>query len=118
MDWIRRARTLPGAVLVVTSFAAPVPAQEVEIATMVSMLEGPTVDAAGNVYFTDILLQRIMRFSADGRFSVFRDRSNIANGLVIDPQGRRRCIADGGAQRDDDRRDCSGDPHRSQDRKD
>jgi gluconolactonase len=88
MDWIRRARTLPGAVLVVTSFAAPVPAQEVEIATMVSMLEGPTVDAAGNVYFTDILLQRIMRFSADGRFSVFRDRSNIANGLVIDPQGR------------------------------
>jgi gluconolactonase len=62
--------------------------QELEIATSVSMLEGPTVDAEGNVYFTDILMQRIMRFSKDGVFSIFRDQSNVANGLVIDPQGR------------------------------
>jgi len=62
--------------------------QELEIATSVSMLEGPTVDAGGNVYFTDILMQRIMRFSKDGKFSIFREKSNIANGLVIDPQGR------------------------------
>jgi gluconolactonase len=46
------------------------------------------VDADGNVYFTDILMQRIMRFSKDGVFSVFRERSNVANGLVIDLQGR------------------------------
>ena len=52
------------------------------------MLEGPKVDADGNVYFTDILLQRIMRLSKEGVFSVFREKSHIANGLVIDPQGR------------------------------
>ena len=62
--------------------------QDLEIATSVSMLEGPTVDAEGNVYFTDILMQRIMRLSKDGVFSVFREKSNVANGLVIDPQGR------------------------------
>jgi gluconolactonase len=68
--------------------AKPVSTQELEIATSISMLEGPTVDAEGNVYFTDILLQRIMRFSTDGVFSVFREKSNVANGLVIDAQGR------------------------------
>ena len=66
----------------------PVSTQQLEIATSVSMLEGPTVDREGNVYFTDILMQRIMRFSKDGVFSVFREKSNVANGLVIDPQGR------------------------------
>jgi gluconolactonase len=66
----------------------PASMQELEIATSVSMLEGPTVDADGNVYFTDILMQRIMRFSRDGVFSVFREKSNIANGLVFDLQGR------------------------------
>ena len=66
----------------------PASMQELEIATSVSMLEGPTVDIDGNVYFTDILLQRIMRFSKDGVFSVFREKSNVANGLVIDPLGR------------------------------
>lgn len=70
--------------------AAPLPAamQELEIATSVSMLEGPTVDPAGNVYFTDILMQRIMRLSSDGKFSIFRDNSNVANGLVFDLEGR------------------------------
>ncbi len=68
--------------------AAPAAMQELEIATSVSMLEGPTVDADGNVYFTDILMQRIMRFSRRGEFSIYREQSNVANGLVIDPQGR------------------------------
>jgi gluconolactonase len=74
--------------VVAASIGRPASMQELEIATSVSMLEGPTVDAEGNVYFTDILMQRIMRFSKDGVFSVFREKSNIANGLVIDPQGR------------------------------
>ena len=89
MKPLRRAVTLPVLALVIASLAAtPAATQELEIATTVSMLEGPTVDAEGNVYFTDILMQRIMRFSKDGTFSVFRDKSNIANGLVFDPQGR------------------------------
>lgn len=85
-----RARNRIWSAAIAAALVAGVPAaaQELEIATMVSMLEGPTVDADGNVYFTDILLQRIMRFSRDGQFSVFRENSNVANGLVIDPQGR------------------------------
>src|SRR5688500_12826979 len=75
-------------VLTASLAARPASMQDLEIASSVSMLEGPTVDADGNVYFTDILMQRIMRFSRDGEFSVFRERSNVANGLVIDPQGR------------------------------
>jgi hypothetical protein len=34
-------------------------AQQVEIATTVAFTEGPTVDRDGNVYFTDIINQRI-----------------------------------------------------------
>jgi gluconolactonase len=63
-------------------------AQEIEIATFVSMLEGPAADRDGNVYFTDILTQRIMKFSSNGAVSVYREQSNAANGLLIDPQGR------------------------------
>lgn len=84
-----RLMRLPALVAVTMSFAAmPAFTQQLEIATSVSMLEGPTVDRDGNVYFTDILMQRIMRFGRDGRFSVFRENSNIANGLVFDLQGR------------------------------
>jgi gluconolactonase len=63
-------------------------AQDLEVATMVSMLEGPTVDRDGSVYFTDVMTQRIMKFGKDGVLSIFRERSNVANGLLIDPQGR------------------------------
>jgi gluconolactonase len=68
---------------------APVLAgQRVDVATMVSFLEGPTADPSGNVYFTDIINQRIMRLSAAGELSVFRENSNVANGLLIDHEGR------------------------------
>jgi gluconolactonase len=89
MTRILRVAALSALGVVVSSIGArPASMQELEIATSVSMLEGPTVDAEGNVYFTDILMQRIMRFSKEGVFSVFREKSNVANGLVIDPQGR------------------------------
>jgi gluconolactonase len=63
-------------------------AQEVETATTVAFTEGPTVAADGSVYFTDIITQRIMKLGADGVLSVFREKSNVANGLLIDAQGR------------------------------
>jgi gluconolactonase len=62
--------------------------QEVEIVTSLALTEGPTVDREGNVYFTEMMTQRIMRFSKDGVLSVYREHSNVANGLLIDPQGR------------------------------
>jgi len=66
----------------------PVAAQAPEIATTVAFTEGPTVDRDGNVYFTDIISQRIMKLGADGVLSIYREKSNAANGLMIDPQGR------------------------------
>jgi gluconolactonase len=81
----RHVRT---AVFVATMSLITGTAQDLEVATFVSMLEGPTVDRDGTVYFTDILTQRIMKLSTSGAQSVYRDPSNAANGLLIDPQGR------------------------------
>ena len=65
-----------------------VASQQPEVATTVAFTEGPAVDRDGNVYFTDIINQRIMKLSADGVLSRYRENSNAANGLLIDPQGR------------------------------
>ena len=71
--------------LLVPSAAAP---QQAEIATTVAFTEGPTVDRDGNVFFTELVFQRIMKLTPQGVLSVFRERSNNANGMLIDPQGR------------------------------
>ncbi len=61
---------------------------QAEIATIVSFLEGPTVDLEGNVYFTETVSKRIMKLAADGALSVFRENSNAANGLLFDAEWR------------------------------
>lgn len=66
----------------------PGSAQDVEIAAAVAFTEGPTVDRDGTVYFTELVTQRIMRLNSDGVLSTYREQSNAANGLLIDPQGR------------------------------
>jgi gluconolactonase len=85
----RRTKTLAIAMaligVVVPTLAV---AQQPEIATTVAFTEGPTVDRDGNVYFTEMVSQRIMKLTATGVLSTFRERSNDANGLLIDPQGR------------------------------
>ena len=63
-------------------------AQQVEIAAAVAFTEGPAGDQEGNVYFTDILNQRIMKLRADGVLVTYREHSNLANGLLIDSAGR------------------------------
>jgi gluconolactonase len=74
----------------VLSLAVPWPAaaQQPETAATVAFTEGPAVDRDGNVYFTDIINQRIMKLATDGQLSIWREKSNLANGLLIDPQGR------------------------------
>jgi gluconolactonase len=71
-----------------SGWAQSQPEPQVEVATTVAFTEGPTAAADGSVYFTDIITQRILKLGADGVLSVFRERSNAANGLLIDPQGR------------------------------
>ena len=76
----------PAAVAPAATASGSAPAAE--IATTVAFTEGPAVDRDGNVYFTDIINQRILKLGADGVLSTYREPSNVANGLLIDPQGR------------------------------
>jgi gluconolactonase len=51
--------------------------------------EGPAADADGNVYFTDIPNERILKWTwSDGKISVYKEKSGQANGLIFDAKGR------------------------------
>ncbi|GEM_PF-49413 len=58
--------------------------------------EGPAADAKGNVYFSDIPNNRILKWSLDGQLSTFRENSGGANGLYFDKDGNLlACEGDG-----------------------
>ncbi len=57
-------------------------------ATVIAFTEGPAADAEGNIYFSDIINNRIMRMSANGDLRVWRADSGRANGNTFDRQGR------------------------------
>src|SRR5262249_35275566 len=57
-------------------------------AAVVCFLEGPAVDAAGNVFFSDIAGNRILKMDARGAVSTFRADSGRTNGNYFDAQGR------------------------------
>lgn len=50
--------------------------------------EGPTPNAKGEVYFTDIPQNRIHKIGLDGKVTVFVENSGGANGLQFGPDGR------------------------------
>jgi gluconolactonase len=56
--------------------------------------EGPTADAAGNVYFTDQPNDRILRWGTDGTLSTLLAPSGRSNGLCFDAAGRLLACAD------------------------
>jgi gluconolactonase len=65
------------------------PKAKPEAAGLVCFLEGPAVDRKGNVFFSDIAGNRILRYAVDGReLSIFRANSGRTNGNAFDPQGR------------------------------
>jgi gluconolactonase len=75
--------------------ATPLPADfvardaRVSPATAVAFLEGPAADAAGNVFFTDIWNNRILKFDTRAASTtVWRADSGRANGLLFDHRGR------------------------------
>lgn len=61
-----------------------------------ALLEGPAADSSGNVYFSDVPNQRIMKFDSSGKLSVYRESSNGAIGLLLDFQGRLIVCETGG----------------------
>ena len=83
-------------VMCITALAASARAAEildeqfgvVKAAEGCAFTEGPTVDADGNLFFSDGRNDRIMRLSAAGELSVFRQPCGRANGLLFDNQGR------------------------------
>ena len=60
----------------------------VRSAATIAFTEGPAADSEGNIYFSDIINNRIMRLAADGSISVFRSDSGRTNGNLFDQQGR------------------------------
>jgi gluconolactonase len=61
--------------------------------------EGPAVDRAGNVFFTNVPMAKILRWDPRAKsLSVFRENSNNTNGLYFDPDGRL-VACEGGAGR-------------------
>jgi gluconolactonase len=51
------------------------------------LTEGPCADRSGNVYFCDVLSQRIHHIDPAGKLSVFVEKANFAAGLKINLQG-------------------------------
>ena len=49
--------------------------------------EGPTADTSGNVFFSDITSNTILKWSSSGQLTVFRSGSGGTNGLAIDASG-------------------------------
>lgn len=73
---------------------APVPTEllapraKASVASLVCFLEGSAVDAEGNLFFSDITANRIMKLAPNGDLSVFRSDSGRTNGNAFDLQGR------------------------------
>jgi gluconolactonase len=69
-------------------------AQLQKIASGYSFTEGPAVDAAGNVFFTDQPNNKIMKLSTNGTLSVFLTPCGRANGMYFDRDGNLWACAD------------------------
>src|SRR4051812_27955596 len=64
------------------------PETKAAVAAGICFLEGPAVDAAGNVFFSDIQGSRILKMDTMGVVTTFREDSGRTNGNTFDAQGR------------------------------
>ena len=72
---------------------------ETEIEDKEVFTEGPAVDKDGIVFFTNVPVEKILRWDPEAKkLSVFREQSNKANGLLFDPEGNL-LACEGGAGR-------------------
>lgn len=61
--------------------------------------EGPACDANGDIYFTDIPSNRVLKWNvADRKLTTVREQSNGANGLYVDSKGNLMMCEGGGRQ--------------------
>ena len=64
------------------------------VARQFTFTEGPAVDKAGNIFFTDQPNDKIWKYDTNGKLSVFLEKSGRANGLYFDEQGNLLACAD------------------------
>ena len=70
--------------------------------TAAAFLEGPAVDRQGNCFFTNGQMEHILKWDpGQKKLTVFRDKSNGANGLRFDRNGRLVACEDGRVTRTD-----------------
>jgi len=69
-------------------------AQVEKLAEGFSFTEGPTADAAGNVFFTDQPNDRILEWSVDGKLTTFLQPAGRSNGMYFDRDGSLIACAD------------------------
>jgi gluconolactonase len=72
----------------------PAGAKVEKLADGFAFTEGPAVDAAGNVYFTDQPNDRIMLWSVEGKLSEWMKPCGRSNGLCFDKNGKLWACAD------------------------
>jgi gluconolactonase len=65
-----------------------------KLAGELSFAEGPTADAAGNLFFTDQPNNRIMKWSVDGKLTVFLEPAGRSNGMYFAKDGSLIACAD------------------------
>lgn len=101
---VRRFTTLLMTVVITTACGAQgnslvAPGAEVQkLAGDFKFTEGPAADARGNIFFTDIPNNHILKWSLNGALSISRERSGGANGLYFDKDGNL-LVCEGGGRR-------------------
>lgn len=60
--------------------------------------EGPAVDKAGNVYFTDQPNNKIWKYDTEGKLSLFKHNAGRSNGTYVDAKGNLITCADENGQ--------------------
>lgn len=76
-----------------TSVVAP-GAVPVLVSSDFDFTEGPAADRHGNVYFTDQPNDKILKWSTDGKVTVFMEGAGRSNGLYFDKNGNLYSCAD------------------------
>ena len=94
-----------GVLLTLSSLSQPSLAQspiapdaKVSVVTRVAFTEGPAWHPSGNIYFSDIVNNRIMRVDPNGELHVYRAPSGRSNGLLFDTEQRLICCEGGGPE--------------------
>lgn len=64
------------------------------VAKQFSFTEGPAMDKAGNVFFTDQPNNKIWKYDTEGHLSVFMDSAGRSNGMYFDNKGNLLSCAD------------------------